>query len=108
MKFTKYSIYVGLHDKDNRTCNYDMVTYEALFNRFMREDMVNFFDSSTVYNTAGHWKGTAEPSRVIEILWNEDEPAIFNTISDLAQALKDLLNQEAVLITQETVHGDLI
>lgn len=104
-KLTRFRLYVGLADKDNRMSTLDGVLYRDLFNRFMEREFKSIFPGCTVINTVGHWKGITEEARIVEILTVEaDTDQIFN----VSVLLKNLLNQEAVMVTQEPVHVTFI
>jgi hypothetical protein len=85
---TRYRIY---------TENKDRVYIEHLLNQC--------FDGFTVYKTKGQWKGKAENSLVFEII--EDGGGL-HALRNIAREIKAHNNQDAVLVTRETISGGLI
>ncbi len=63
------------------------------------------FDGFTLYKTVGSWRGKEEKSLVYEII--EDGGGLY-TLRSIAQEIKAHNKQDAVLITYETIQGDLI
>ena len=75
-------------------------------NRVRIESWVGiFFDSFTAYPAQGYWKGKRENSLIIEIDVSPDDP---KRVSMLADALKYINHQEAVLVQRLEVHSTLI
>lgn len=66
-----------------------------------------YFDAYTLYYTVGYWKGKRELSLVIEII-TEDMPQKYGKVQGLANEIKILNNQEAVLITEQEILCELI
>jgi hypothetical protein len=60
----------------------------------------------TVYQTQGYWMGKPEPSLVIEIIGGEAADEWM--IEELAQEIKELAFQEAVMITADTVNVSVV
>jgi hypothetical protein len=61
------------------------------------------FDGFTVYSAKGYWKGTAEPSLVIETI--TDKTDLFY---NLARDIKHANRQEAVLVEVIANHADFV
>jgi len=67
---------------------------------------VKKFDSFTVYNAQGYWKGQAEDSLVIEII--DEDKDIRYRVNTLAYEIKILNQQEGVLIQIVNCETELI
>jgi hypothetical protein len=104
-KLTRFSLYIGLSDKDNRMSNLDGVLYRDIFNRFMETEFKAIFPGCTVINTVGHWNGITEEARIVEVV---TDLADADRIFIIATVIKLRLNQEAVMVTQEPVHVTFI
>jgi len=63
------------------------------------------FDSFSITHQTGYWHGQSEPSIVIEVLGTHADSG---KVQSLALWIKAKNNQEAVLVTRETVSGQLI
>ncbi len=63
------------------------------------------FDSFTVYKTVGFWKGSKEKSLVFEVI---EEGGGLYPLKHIAKEIKEHNKQQAVLITYETIQGELI
>jgi hypothetical protein len=59
----------------------------------------------TMFPALGYWEETRENSLVIEIL---DDNLTLETVQELAKLIKKYNNQEAVLVTVETVAGGIV
>jgi hypothetical protein len=64
-----------------------------------------YFDGFTVIEATGYWKGTKEKSLVIEI-WTDDNAR--SDINVVAKRIKEVNNQEAVLVQAFQCEGRLI
>lgn len=105
-KFNRVRIYVGLRDQDGKLSNLEMVPYKAVFERYIRERLADLFQAATIIDSVGFWEGKQEPSKVIEILRDEDDGngLIFkDKVNTLAEELKARLNQDCVLVTSEDI-----
>lgn len=100
-------IYVGLIDKDGRVSNSNLAEYQYLFNSFIHHDLSAYFDGASIFDAVGFWKGTQEPSKVIEILMDDDSGSAVR-LQLLVKRLKSLLNQEAVMVTSEELHVSFV
>lgn len=63
-----------------------------------------YFEGYTIYQARGVWKGTAENSLIIEIMGDVDPKAV----RELAQGIKHANSQEAVLVVQSAIQGELV
>lgn len=100
----KYNIYVGMFDKDTKTqvlSNTEFLNTVRKVMRFMH------IDNYSIYKCKGHYKYkdgkiVCEPSLNIEIIEHEIWTN-FLYINDLKRMLCDTLNQESVLITEQSI-----
>jgi hypothetical protein len=79
----KYKVYCGLGNKNPKH------VYEIIN---------KFFDGATIHYVNGLWIGAKEKSVIIELIVPENR---FADIKLTAQALKELYEQETILITGE-------
>ena len=66
-------------------------------------DMV--FDCYTVTKSTGVWHGSIEVCYVVEIIGDEK---LYNQIFNMCAQLRKDLNQEAIMMTDEHVHTQMI
>ena len=71
----------------------------------IREILDNGFDGYTLIFAAGIWEGEIESTLIIEIIGEEKQA--YN-VRCTAKEIAHLNNQDAVLITQAVVDGELI
>jgi hypothetical protein len=89
---------------------YDICFSTPLMNRQSAHDLIRRcisptdFPAYTVYDGEGSWKGTAEPSYTFTCTQEEDDAAI----DRLAQDIKALFDQEAVLVIKTPVTSWLV
>ena len=57
----------------------------------------------TVFKTQGYWRGRAEESRVVEILWSTGSKADQESIETIREAYRSIFNQTSVLRVDDTV-----
>lgn len=65
----------------------------------------HYFDAFTIITGTGYWGGIAEGALVVQILGDIDDAA---TVKTLAQSLRTLLDQQAVLVTSAQVGCSLV
>ena len=69
----------------------------------------SLFEGFSIYKTLGYWKGLKESSRIIEII---SENSYYNIESILFKQIsiyiKQIANQESVLITTKEINSELI
>lgn len=65
----------------------------------------DYFNGFTLYKTIGFWKGIKEKSRIIEIL---SKFKIEYVKYAIANYIKEIANQESVLITSKTLNMEFI
>ena len=71
----------------------------------IKEILDDGFDGYTLIDTVGVWEGETESSLIIEIIGEENQAYDIRTV---AQVIGRLNCQDAVLITQAVVKGELI
>lgn len=96
----RFRAYFGLVTKDGCNVTDDQIQ-EFLDNTVAPTFPLGF----TTYRAHGHWKGTNEPTLILEVLGSKDLRA---DLDDTARAYAQKYNQEAVLVTQETIVSDFI
>ena len=63
-----------------------------------------YFEGFTLYEAKGVWKGKSEPSLVIEVLGHGSLTGI---VREVAEKIKKLNNQEAILVQKIDNHAEL-
>jgi hypothetical protein len=67
--------------------------------RFIREDVSARIPGFTIFETLGYWKGTREPSFVLETVASEDEcEQVRGSLETLARLYCERFAQECVLV----------
>lgn len=87
---TVFRIYIGLVDKTGR----------KVTNGFLQtalDEVARNFQSFTVINSTGYWKGDVEPGRIIEIVGDEEDSEKVNKV---AAWVRNWLAQECVMVTK--------
>lgn len=103
MDITKFTLFVGLNDKDSRQQEINTVdAYKIISNMITAA-----FDGGTVSEATGIYKHqdgsfTTETTLRIEILF-----ASVEQIKPLVQELKKVLNQETIAVQQEVINSEL-
>lgn len=73
-------------------------------NRAKVEEIANaWFDAYTIVEATGYWKGTREPSLILEFLTDKA-----STVRVVAQLIKGHNAQEAVLVVSSEVDSELV
>lgn len=104
-KIVKYSLYLGLNDKDTKTQKIDTLeAYKMLCNLLKSYNVEGF----TVYNAHGfyvHDDGsfTVENTLKIELMFINEK-----IVDDIIKQLKIIFNQESVIKQVEKVTSELI
>ena len=99
----KYTLYVGLNDKDSKTQEINTVdAYKIVSNL-----MIQMFDGGTISEAQGIYKhdnGTfvTETTLRIELLFVEKE-----SVKKFVDILKRVLNQESIAVQHEIVDSEL-
>lgn len=104
-KIIKYSLYLGLNDKDTKTQKIDTLeAYKILCNLLKSYNVEGF----TVYNAHGfyvHDDGsfTVENTLKIELMFINEK-----IVDDIIKQLKIIFNQESVIKQVEKVTSELV
>ena len=103
MDITKFTLFVGLNDKDSRQQEINTVdVYKIISNMITAA-----FDGGTVSEATGIYKHqdgtfTTETTLRIEILF-----ASVEQIKPFVQELKKVLNQETIAVQREVINSEL-
>ena len=104
-KIIKYSLYIGLNDKDSKTQKIDTLeAYKILCNIIKKHNIEGF----TVYNAHGfyvHQDGTftIENTLKVELMFVDNE-----TIDELIKECKIVFNQETIIKQVEEVSSEMV
>ena len=104
-KIIKYSLYLGLNDKDTKTQKMDTLeAYKILCNLLKSYNIEGF----TVYNAHGfyvHDDGTftVENTLNVELMFIEEL-----TVDNIIKQLKTIFNQESIIKQVEEVTSELV
>lgn len=105
----KYSLLVGLNDKDTKVQQISTVeAYKILMNIIKP-----YTDGCTIYEALGYYKHengdmVQEKSLNIEILYfNGEKEKNRATTKNIVETIKSVLNQESVAVTYSVVDSDL-
>lgn len=104
-KIIKYSLYIGLNDKDTKTQKIDTLeAYKILCNLLKSYNVEGF----TVYNAHGfyvHDDGTftIENTLKVELMFIEEK-----TVDNIIKQLKTIFNQESIIKQVEEVTSELV
>ena len=104
IKSKKYTLYVGLNDKDTKTQKID--TIEAY--KIIENLLVNKVDGGTIFEANGVYKhedGTVviEKTLRVEIMFATD-----TQIKEIVEYLKIILNQESIAVQKEEITSELM
>jgi hypothetical protein len=99
----KYTLYVGLNDKDSKVQL--ISTLEAY--KMINNVLLQYVDGATIYEARGIYKHddgtfTTENTLRIELLFVERE-----TVKTIVDTLKKMLNQESIAVQHEVVESEL-
>lgn len=100
---TKYTLYVGLNDKDSKI--QEVSTTEAI--KVITNLCLTYTDGATIFEADGIYKhddGTVviEKTLRIELMFIELE-----TVKTIVDTVKRLLNQESVVVQKEVINSEL-
>lgn len=103
----KYSLLVGLNDKDSKV--QQISTLEAY--KMIMNIIKPHTDGCTIYDALGYYKHdngdmVEEKSLHIEILFFDDAQANYKA-HKIVDTIKTMLNQESVAVTHSIVESDL-
>lgn len=101
---TKYTIYMGLFDKDSKRQEYDTITAYKM----VQKRATQLFDGATISEAKGIYKHdngevVIEPTIRIELMFTDLE-----TVKTFCDNLKGMFNQESVVLQVEEVNSMLI
>lgn len=101
---TKYTIYMGLFDKDSKRQEYDTITAYKM----VQQRATQLFDGATISEAKGIYKHdngevVVEPTIRIELMFTDLE-----TVKTFCDNLKGMFNQESVVLQVEEVNNMLI
>ena len=102
----KYTLYLGLNDKDTKTQKID--TLEAY--KVVENMLASMFDGGTIFNAHGVYKHdngdiVIENTLRIEIL--EFDDSILEKVREFVRILKDVFNQESIAVQIEVCNSEL-
>lgn len=98
---TTYQFYFG---KQIQVLNRSVSSLD--FSRFLKEHVIPEFESFTVVEGVGYWKGVPEDVFIVTIITEDFYDAI--TINEIAEAYKKQFYQDAVLVNTFTSFPNLI
>lgn len=101
---TKYTIYMGLFDKDSKRQEFDTITAYKM----VQQRATQLFDGATISEAKGIYKHdngevVIEPTIRIELMFTDLE-----TVKTFCDNLKGMFNQESVVLQVEEVNSMLI
>lgn len=100
----KYTLYLGLNDKDTKTQKIGTIEAYKICNNIL----MNYTDGATIFEANGLYKhddGTivVEKTLRIELLFVDE-----NTIAKIVKQLKEVFNQESIAVQNEIVNSKLM
>lgn len=100
---TKYTLYMGLNDKDSKRQMISTVEAYKIVSNLVSQ----MFDGGTIYEADGVYKhddGTIviEKTLKIELLFAEQKD-----VKDLCETLKRVFNQESIAVQVEEINSEL-
>jgi hypothetical protein len=100
----KYTLYLGLNDKDSKIQKID--TIEAY--KIVSNILIKYTEGATIYSAQGIYKHengefVIEQTLRIELLFVEK-----NTVLELINILKHVFNQETIALQSENINSELI
>ena len=103
MNTQKYTLTIGLNDKDTKQQKYDIITCYKLVEDILKK----YLDGYTIYEAKGGYKhddGTfiSENSLVVMLLFTNDIQ-----VKIIVDTIKQVLNQESVAVVKETIKSEL-
>ena len=101
---TKYTIYMGLFDKDSKRQEFDTITAYKM----VQQRATQLFDGATISEAKGIYKHdngevVVEPTIRIELLFTD-----LDTVKKFCNELKGMFNQESIVLQVEEVNSMLI
>lgn len=106
-KMIKIEAYFGLNiNTDEGLVN---ITNEA-FERFVQREIENRFDCFTIIDAVGNWKGTREPTKILEVqvAVGAEQYLAGHKVDEICQAYKSEFSQDCVLVNYITLKAMFI
>jgi hypothetical protein len=98
---TVYQVYFGRYiEALNRTVS------ELDFSKFVKDEIVPEFESFSIQDGVGYWKGEPEPIKVLTIVSQSYEDSL--PIHSIAEAYKKRFYQDAVLVNTFSCFPNLV
>jgi uncharacterized membrane-anchored protein YitT (DUF2179 family) len=99
----KYTLYVGLNDKDTKV--QEIATLEAY--KIINKLLLNYTDGATIFEAVGIYKHedgsfVTENTLRIELMFIEK-----SAVKEIVENIKKILNQESVAVQREVVESEL-
>lgn len=100
----KYTLYVGLNDKDKKVQLISTIEAYKICNNIL----LQYTDGATVFEASGIYKHedgtfTIEKTLRIELLFTDDD-----TISKIVKDLKTAFNQESIAVQKQAINSYLL
>lgn len=100
----KFTLYVGLNDKDSK--KQEISTLEAY--KIINKLLLNYTNGATIFEATGIYKHddgtfTTEKTLRIELLFVDRA-----VVLEIVEQLKKILNQESVAVSTENITSELI
>jgi hypothetical protein len=105
-KVNKFTLYVGLNDKDSRTQKVTLAQAKKTISRILAINEIEgatFLKAEGLYTYITDNKTELENTYKIEILFATD-----NQINNAVAKIKEVLNQESVAVVKERINSSLI
>ena len=99
----KYTLYVGLNDKDTKV--QEIATLEAY--KIINKLLLSYTDGATIFEAVGIYKHddgsfVTENTLRIELMFIEK-----SAVKEIVENIKKILNQESVAVQREVVESEL-
>lgn len=100
----KFTLYVGLNDKDSK--KQEISTFEAY--KIINKLLLNYTNGATIFEATGIYKHddgtfTTEKTLRIELLFIDRA-----VVLEIVEQLKKILNQESIAVATENITSELI
>ena len=100
----KYTLYVGLNDKDKKVQLISTIEAYKICNNIL----LQYTDGETVFEASGIYKHedgtfTIEKTLRIELLFTDDD-----TVSKIVKDLKTAFNQESIAVQKQAINSYLL
>lgn len=100
----KFTLYLGLNDKDTRTQKINTIEAYKICNNIL----LSYTEGATIFEANGIYKHqdgtfTVEKTLRIELLFTDK-----NTVTKIVNDLKKVFNQESVAVQEENIISELM